>query len=226
MIRNVIKKQLKHFFLFHRAGEISTPPSFAKLFISSFTLWTLDFRHNTRKWLTYILRNDHVASSFRPNFSHFIGLDGYRCLRRLQNPVPFNPPWGLAHLRHDTRKWRHANMAVECRVHWPWHWLNLFLSRFNLRRSLRRLQNLTHIFESHATQNLTNIFWFISKNNLISQGWTDIDASVVCKTLGLVIHPEDWRIYDTIPGSDDMPLWRSSVECIDLDIDNICSFQG
>ena len=52
-----------------------------------------------------------------------------------------------------------------------------------------------------------------------NEGWTATDASVVCKMLGLVIHPEDWRIYTVMPGPTQQPIWRSSVECIDLDID-------
>ena len=51
------------------------------------------------------------------------------------------------------------------------------------------------------------------------QGWTAVDASVVCKMLGLVIHPEDWRIYTVRPGDESQPIWRSSVDCIDLDLD-------
>ena len=54
---------------------------------------------------------------------------------------------------------------------------------------------------------------------IVFQGWTAVDASVVCKMLGLVIHPDDWRIYETNAGPDSQPLWRSSVSCIDLDMD-------
>ena len=54
---------------------------------------------------------------------------------------------------------------------------------------------------------------------ICNEGWTAVDASVVCKMLGLVIHPDDWRIYTVMPGPSSQPIWRSSVQCIDLDID-------
>jgi len=51
------------------------------------------------------------------------------------------------------------------------------------------------------------------------QGWTIVDASVVCQMLGLVVHPSDWRVYDALPGPSNGPIWRSRVECTELDMD-------
>ena len=51
------------------------------------------------------------------------------------------------------------------------------------------------------------------------QGWTIVDASVVCQMLGLVVHPSDWRVYATAAGPSSQPIWRSRVDCTELDMD-------
>ena len=46
-----------------------------------------------------------------------------------------------------------------------------------------------------------------------------MDASIVCQMLGYVVHPDDWN-YPTIePGHASQPIWRSRVDCTDLDVD-------
>ena len=46
-----------------------------------------------------------------------------------------------------------------------------------------------------------------------------MDAAVACQMFGLVVHPDDWKVYENTPGPDDMPIWRSNMGCTDLDID-------
>ena len=46
-----------------------------------------------------------------------------------------------------------------------------------------------------------------------------VDASVTCQMLGLVVYPSDWRVYGTVPGESMQPIWRSRVECTELDTD-------
>lgn len=55
--------------------------------------------------------------------------------------------------------------------------------------------------------------------SLVIQGWTKTDASVVCKMMGLVIHPDDWKFYSNIPGNPNQPIWRSNVDCTEYDMD-------
>ena len=50
------------------------------------------------------------------------------------------------------------------------------------------------------------------------QGWTRTDASVACQMLGMVVHPDDWWVYQNVPAEEGVPIWRSEVRCTDLDI--------
>lgn len=45
------------------------------------------------------------------------------------------------------------------------------------------------------------------------------DASVVCQMLGMVVHPDDWKMYTDIPGDSFQPIWRSRVMCTEFDSD-------
>ncbi len=60
----------------------------------------------------------------------------------------------------------------------------------------------------------------ITRNSplFVAQGWTITDASVVCQMLGMVVHPDDWRMMTDFPGERDQPIWRSQVACTDLDL--------
>jgi hypothetical protein len=51
------------------------------------------------------------------------------------------------------------------------------------------------------------------------QGWTVTDASVVCQQLGYVLHPDEWFVYDNLPGAAGQPIWQSNVRCTQLDLD-------
>ena len=48
-----------------------------------------------------------------------------------------------------------------------------------------------------------------------------IDASVVCQMLGMVIHPSDWGRHVGRPGPSYQPIWRSYVQCNELDMNII-----
>ena len=37
--------------------------------------------------------------------------------------------------------------------------------------------------------------------------------------LGMVVHPDDWRMFTDVPGDNSQPIWRSQVQCTDLDMD-------
>lgn len=45
------------------------------------------------------------------------------------------------------------------------------------------------------------------------------DASVVCQQLGYVLHPDEWFVYDNLPGAAGQPIWQSNVRCTQLDLD-------
>ena len=46
-----------------------------------------------------------------------------------------------------------------------------------------------------------------------------LDASVVCQMLGYVIHPDDWFMHTDRAGEWYQPIWRSMVDCTELDMD-------
>ena len=41
----------------------------------------------------------------------------------------------------------------------------------------------------------------------------------MCQMLGMVVHPDDWRMFTDVPGDMYQPIWRSQVQCTDLDMD-------
>ncbi len=54
-----------------------------------------------------------------------------------------------------------------------------------------------------------------------------MDASVVCQMLGMVVHPDDWKMFTDLPGDSSQPIWRSQVFCTELDMDiTMCAADG